>query len=76
MTARCPLGCDWWGIPPAVEGHVRSGNYKREPWALGCSGELLVARGERARFLAVVPPELKRPAVLGDREARPLVHDR
>jgi hypothetical protein len=78
MTARCPLGCDWWSIPPAVDRHVRSGNCKTRPWAHDRGGELLIAGDDHARacVLALVPPHLKRPATLGDRATRPLACDR
>lgn len=78
MTARGPLGCDWWSIPPAVDRHFRSGKCKRRPWALGGGGELLIAGDDYARagVLALVPAQPKRPATLGDRAARPLARDR
>jgi hypothetical protein len=78
MTARCPLGCGWWSIPPAVERHVRNGNCAGEPWALRSSGELLIPRDDHARqrVLALLPPHLVRPVQPGDRAYRPLARDR
>ncbi|MGH9190875.1 MAG: hypothetical protein ACRDZ0_00160 [Acidimicrobiales bacterium] len=78
MTARCPQGCDWWSIPPAVDRHTRSGNCKRQPWALARAGELLIAGDNHTRLgvLALLPPELVRPAQAGDRAYFPLARDR
>jgi hypothetical protein len=78
MTARCPQGCDWWSIPPAVDRHVRSGNCKRQPWVLARGGELLISRDNhtRLRVLALLPPELVRPAQAGYRGYFPLARDR
>ena len=75
MTARLPLGCDWWSIPPAVERHVHDDSCAREPWALRRSDELLVARATTPASWASFPHTSRRPD-FADRTVTPLAGDR
>lgn len=76
MTARCPQGCGWWSIPPAVSRHVNDGRCRGVPWPQERRPGVLVAAGAPNQpLLALLPDSLKREPRFSDRARSPLTRD-
>jgi hypothetical protein len=53
MTARCPLGCEWWAPPEVMARHVDSQRCPRRAWYRTVRDEVLVERDDAERLTAL-----------------------
>jgi hypothetical protein len=53
MTARCPLGCEWWAPPEVMTRHVDSRHCPRRAWFRAVRDEVLVERRDAERLAAL-----------------------
>jgi len=53
MTARCPLGCEWWAPPEVMARHVDSRGCPRRAWYRTVRDEVLIERRDAERLTAL-----------------------
>src|ERR1700688_512324 len=53
MTARCPLGCEWWAPPEVMARHVDSRGCPRRAWYRTVRDEVLVERDDAERLTSL-----------------------
>lgn len=58
LTIRCPLGCEAWLQPSALEGHLYPGRCRRHPWVEDLVDSAVVPAPLAGLVLSVLPTAL------------------